>query len=69
MEKTFKDLAYCAEQSWVREADSKKEGNIAGGICINLPSQNYLNFFFFASVKGDCNFFSLPQMQKVLFSP
>lgn len=68
MEKTFKDLAYCAEQSWVREADRKREGHVAGGICIIYLSKIIFKNLF-ASVKGDCNFFSLPQMQKVLFSP
>lgn len=64
MEKTFKDLAYCAEQSWVREADSKKEGNIAGGICINLPSQNYLNFFFLHQLRETAISFLCPKCKR-----
>lgn len=40
MEKTWKDLAYGAEQSWVGKADGRREGNVAGGMCINLPFQN-----------------------------
>lgn len=69
MEKTFKDLAYCAEQSWVRERQTARKREMLPVVFVLIYLFKIIFKNLFASVKGDCNFFSLPHIQKVLFSP